>query len=562
MKQNKIIWLVFVLALGGLIFYFATAQQTSAKGGKEFGGVLRISSKNKELSLYPLADNTLEAQRLQQLIFEPLLKPAQNERGWRHCLAARITLNAKRNQVVIHLKKNIHFTDNPCFRFHSSELTAEDVAFSLSLACTQQDKIQQELVLPQLIVGGVQFFKKHQDPIKASVKGIRIIDKHTLKIELTGAYNHFLNLLTSPSLGILSKQAAKFYGNLLRKNPIGTGPFLLQNKTNNTYLFERNPSYWRRDKFGNQLPYLDRIELRCGVLGQVAHKRFLNNQLDLLFDLPVDDLREAFGTLNDAKRGKNPLHEVYIKNAAKVHFIQFNCKGPFQNLEVRKAFALVIDTKTICNDILKGEGQELNGQFIPNQNQYNNNLIFPDNRNVNERIAQAKLLLGKAGYDAQHPFPPIIFYVGAAKNTLAYKWSAAAAQMLQKALSIRVALKETKMPQQRTGKNHGEMWRSGWVGDYPGAESYLRLFYSGSQNPIVFKNPSVDANYLVSIGAKTNEKRLRAQMLCEKAILDQQALIPIYTEDFIVLNQLRVRGLRLETSGMLDFSELFIKEIK
>jgi peptide/nickel transport system substrate-binding protein len=134
--------------------------------------------------------------------------------------------------------------------------------------------------------------------------------------------------------------------------------------------------------------------------------------------------------------------------------------------------------------------------------------------------------------------------------------------MLQKALSIRVALKETKMPQQRTGKNHGEMWRSGWVGDYPGAESYLRLFYSGSQNPIVFKNPSVDANYLVSIGAKTNEKRLRAQMLCEKAIMDQQALIPIYTEDFIVLNQLRVRGLRLETSGMLDFSELFIKEIK
>jgi MarR-like DNA-binding transcriptional regulator SgrR of sgrS sRNA len=51
-------------------------------------------------------------------------------------------------------------------------------------------------------------------------------------------------------------------------------------------------------------------------------------------------------------------------------------------------------------------------------------------------------------------------------------------------------------------------------------------------------------------------------MLCEKAILDQQALIPIYTEDFIVLNQLRVRGLQLEAYGMLDFSALFIKELK
>ena len=563
MKQNKIIWLVFVLALGGLILYFATQKNVGAKGGKAYGGTLGISSKNKALSLYPLANNTLEAQRLQQLIFEPILKPAQNERGWRYCLASKVRLNAKRNQVIIRLKKNIHFTDNPCFRFHSAELTAEDVAFSLSLACSQQDNIQQELILPRLIVGGTKFFDKHQDPTKASVKGIRVLDKHTLKIELTGAYNHFLSLLTSPSLSILSKQAAKFYGRLLYKNPVGTGPFLLQNKLKNTYIFERNPSYWRHDKYGNQLPYLDRVELSCGTSGQLAQKLFLKNKLDLLFDLPLDDLREAFGTLNDAKQGKNPLHEVYIKNAAKVHFIHFNsCKSPFDQLAIRQAFALVIDTKTICNDILKGEGQELNGQFIPTQKQYKNNLLFSDNRTLAQKIAQAKLLLAQAGYDAQHPLPSIHFYVGAAKNTLAYKWAAAAAQQLQKALPVRIILKETKKTQQHAGKNIGEMWRSGWVGDYPGAESYLRLFYSAAQNPLVFDHIGVDAYYLASIQAQSNEKRLRAQMLCEKAIIDQQALIPIYTEDFIVLNQLRVRGFQLEASGMLDFSALFIKELK
>jgi peptide/nickel transport system substrate-binding protein len=563
MKQNKIIWLVFVLALGGLILYFATQKNVGAKGGKAYGGTLSISSKNKALSLYPLANNTLEAQRLQQLIFEPILKPAQNERGWRYCLASKVRLNTKRNQVIIRLKKNIHFTDNPCFRFHSSELTAEDVAFSLSLACSQQDNIQQELILPRLIVGGTKFFDKHQDPTKASVKGIHVLDKHTLKIELTGAYNHFLSLLTSPSLSILSKQAAKFYGRLLHKNPVGTGPFLLQNKIKNTYIFERNPSYWRHDKYGNQLPYLDRVELSCGTSGQLAQKLFLKNKLDLLFDLPLDDLREAFGTLNDAKQGKNPLHEVYIKNAAKVHFIHFNsCKSPFDQLAVRQAFALVIDTKTICNDILKGEGQELNGQFIPTQKQYKNNLLFSDNRTLTQKIAQAKLLLAQAGYDAQHPLPSIHFYVGASKNSLAYKWAAAAAQQLQKALPVRIILKETKKTQQHAGKNIGEMWRSGWVGDYPGAESYLRLFYSAAQNPLVFDHIGVDAYYLASIQAQSNEKRLRAQMLCEKAIIDQQALIPIYTEDFIVLNQLRVRGFQLEASGMLDFSALFFKELK
>ncbi|MCE2865710.1 MAG: hypothetical protein LW804_08920 [Cryomorphaceae bacterium] len=51
-------------------------------------------------------------------------------------------------------------------------------------------------------------------------------------------------------------------------------------------------------------------------------------------------------------------------------------------------------------------------------------------------------------------------------------------------------------------------------------------------------------------------------MRCELAILAQQALIPVYTEDFIVLNQLRLRGFELDASGMLDFGKLYMKELK
>lgn len=551
--------LAAVIALGQHFYH----SEPIARGKKQYGGVLRVSSKSKEVSLFPLANNTLEHQRVQQLIFEPLLKAAENERGWKYLLAAKIKTDTSSKKVLIQLKRNIHFADDPCFRFHSSELSAEDVAYSLSLACSNTTQIQQDFLLTRLIVGGEKFYTQHKDPITSTVSGIRVLDDFSLEIHLTGNYNHFLNVLSNPSLGILSKQAAKYYGVGLAQNPVGTGPFRLKSKTVNRMVFERNAAYWRHDKHGNQLPYLERIELTCGVSGQLAHQYFLNNKLDLLFDLPIDDLREAFGTLNDAKQGKNPLHEVYIKNAAKVHFIQFNSRvGPFRNVAVRKAFALAIDTKAICNDILKGEGQELNGQFIPTQKQYENNLLFSDNRTLTQKIAQAKLLLAQAGYDAQHPLPSIHFYVGAAKNTLAYKWAAAAAQQLQKALPVRIILKETKKTQQHAGKNIGEMWRSGWVGDYPGAESYLRLFYSAAQNPLVFDHIGVDAYYLASIQAQSNEKRLRAQMLCEKAIIDQQALIPIYTEDFIVLNQLHVRGLQLAGSGMLDFSELFIKELK
>lgn len=556
-----VIPLLVFLATFAIAAYFYNPEPV-AKGDKQYGGTLKISSKTNGLTFFPLADNTLEHLRIQALIFEPLLKPAQNKRGWRYCLASKISMSKSRKKVLIHLRKNIHFTDDPCFRFHSSELTAEDVAYSLSLACSQQASVQQDLILPELIVGGKAFYRRHSDPLKHIVKGLKIKDAYTLEIQLTGPFNHFLNMLSAPSLAIISKRAAKYYGDQILKNPIGTGPFQLIKAVQNRYIFARNPDYWRQDKYGNKLPFLNQIELTCGVSGHQAQQSFLINKLDILFDLPIDELQGAFGTLSDAKSGKNPLHEVYVKSAAKVHFIQFNCsQAPFNDLRVRSAFALAIDEQAICIDILKGEGRPLNNQFIPSQKTYQNVLLNPDKSTMRERIIRAKALLANSGYGVTKTLYPITFYVGAEKNTLAYKWSAAAARMLEDALNLQIILKTATSPNIKQAFKKPVMWRTGWVGDYPGAESYLRLFYSKAQPLTYFKNDSVDLLYLNSILARTASEKTHEQMRCENAILKLHPLIPIYTEDFIVLNQLRLRGLNLDESGMLDFSTLYIKDL-
>jgi len=557
--HKKFIGIGTFLLIGVLIGIFLYPKNRSAKGDKTYGGVLKISSKSDIITLFPLADNTLEHHRVQQLIFEPLLKPSKSNRGWKYCLATKITTDTTRKKLVIHLRKNIHFSDNACFLFRSSELSAEDVAFSLSLACSQQANIKQDLILAELILGGVEFYKAKLDPLKRKVRGIRIIDNYTLELTLTRAYNHFLNVLSSPSLGILSKQAAKYYGKNSSINPVGTGPFVLAQREGKRLSFERNDDYWRYDHYGNQLPYIDQVELTCGIQGQSAHQLFLNNQLDLLFDLPIDDLRGAFGTLTDAKSGKNPLHEVYIKSAAKVHFMQFNCTTPpFNQPAVRRAFTLAIDVNTICNEVLMGEGRQLNKQFIPTTSWNKNSLIKADNRSMAARIIEAKSLLIKGGYTDMRAFPPVTFYVGSKKNTLSYKWSKAVAQMLEKQLGVEILLKEQLAPFKMTAAS---MWRTGWVGDYPGSESYLRLFYSRAQNPIYFKNVLVDSLYLASVFAENLNDRNWSQKRCEKAIINLQALIPIYTEDFIVLQQLRVRNFKLDDSGLLDYANLYIKEL-
>lgn len=548
---------VVVAAIVVFIYYINLPQQ--AIGNANYGGTLNISIKSEQLTLFPLAAHTLDHHRIQQLVYEPLLQPTDTKKGWRYFLAKQIQVVDSGKKIIIQLRKNIHFSDNPCFRFHSSELSAEDVAFSLSLACSKNNMVTQDLILPEMIVGGMDFYGQKQDPLQSSLRGIRIIDNYTLEIALNGAYNHFLNVLSSPSLGILSKQAVKYYGNGIYSNPVGTGPFLFKKASKTNFTFTRNTNYWRQDRFGNRLPYLDEIHLKIGVPGQDAHQLFLIDQLDLLFDLPIEDLRGAFGTLYDAKRGKNPLHEIYIKPAAKVHYLQFNCtQPPFNNPKIRKAFALAIDANIICNSVLMGEGRALNNLFIPYLDQSKNPYLQPDHRPLSERIMEAKSILQKEGYPSMQSFPKINFYIGSKKNSVAYKWSEAIAQMLEHNLGVTIELSEKGSPLKM---KPASIWRTGWIGDYPGSESYLRLFYSRAQKEIYFKNRLVDSLYLASVFAPSLSKKLSAQQQCEKAIIDRQALLPVFTEDFIALYRIRVRNFELNESGLLDYAKVFVKEL-
>ncbi len=549
----------FVVVAAIVVFIYYVQLPRQAVGDAQYGGVLNISVKSERATIFPLADHTLDHHRIQQLVYEPLLQPTDTEKGWRYFLANKITSLSTGKKLRIQLRKNVHFSDDPCFRFHSSELSAEDVAFSLSLACSKKTSVKQDLILPEIIEGGLVFYEQNANPLESTVRGIRIIDNYTLEISLTGSYNHFLNVLSSPSLGILSKQAVQYYGKKIDANPVGTGPFLLYKADKKKYTFRRNTNYWRHDRFGNQLPYLEEIRLKINVPGEDAHALFLKGQLDLLFDLPIEDLQGAFGTLYDAKRGKNPLHEIYIKPAAKVHYLQFNCtQAPFDNPNIRKAFAMAIDATTICNNVLMGEGRALNNLLIPTTTQHKNPYLQPDIRSFSEKMNVAKALLRQEGYPSMASFPKIKFYTGSKKNTAAYKWSVAVARMLEQHLGITLELFE----QQQTLKMPpASICRVGWVGDYPGPESYLRLFYSAAQKQLYFKNKLVDSLYLASVFAGSTSEKVAAQHRCEKAIIDQQALIPIYTEDFIALYRIGVRNFNLNESGLLDYAKVFIKEL-
>jgi MarR-like DNA-binding transcriptional regulator SgrR of sgrS sRNA len=56
-------------------------------------------------------------------------------------------------------------------------------------------------------------------------------------------------------------------------------------------------------------------------------------------------------------------------------------------------------------------------------------------------------------------------------------------------------------------------------------------------------------------------QKIRYQQACEEIITNEHAILPIFSEDFFVLINLRVRGFEMNPSGIIDFSKIYLKPV-
>ncbi len=563
----KTSWFVLVLISLGLVlflyFNFWSSKKTPlAKGDKVYGGVFSFALPEPLSSVFPLETNSLSDLRVISQVFDPLAKQCDSKGTIRNYLADQIEIKNQGKTVFIRIKKGVLFHDDECFTGASRELTAEDVAFTLSFACSKSSLNQSSALLLGKIEGSDTFYKNGKNPLHHTVSGIKILGAHSLEIKLTKPYNHIIQLLSHPSLGILSKKASVFYGRRIANHPVGTGPFYLHSSNNHEVILMRNSDYWARDEHGNQLPFLEEIHINTNTNLSDVFTLFSQQKIDLLFDLPANQLELAFGTLSEAKKGKNLLHRVHIQKASKINYVDWNVsRPPFNNLLVRQAFELAIDKNRICNEVLRGDGQAINHGFIPTSSFYSN----PHIPKVEVNIPAAKTLFKKAGYSHPEDFPKTLFYVNAQAGSNADLWCRDFCKQLRNNLGIKIYVVNvsTRERDQKIKSGTAAIWRGGWVGDYPDAESYLRLFYHGPKdNEVKFQNRTFDQLYLQSTLTTSETEKKTLQRLCESIVSKDCAIIPVYSEDFFVMINLRVRGFEMNSSGIIDFATIYMKELK
>jgi len=134
-------------------------------------------------------------------------------------------------------------------------------------------------------------------------------------------------------------------------------PWLYTKKTENTAEFERNPYYFKVDKAGNQLPYIDKIistyvqDLEVANMKLIAGEVDFNREIATMSKMPIYKENEARGGY---KVYMLDLHTSSSDVFLNLTFKNDNWRKVVQDERFRKALNLAINHKEIIDTIYFG----------------------------------------------------------------------------------------------------------------------------------------------------------------------------------------------------------------
>jgi oligopeptide transport system substrate-binding protein len=281
---------------------------------------------------------------------------------------------------------------------------------------------------------------------------------------------------------------------------VGNGPFILKEwKHNDRFVYVPNPFY----RLGKpKLAKWTRVMIADGAVAFAAYR---SNDLDE-FAVASEDLRAING---DPELGKQVVDRV----AAITNYYGFNVtRAPFNDVNVRLAFAKGFDREAYTKDVLGGIGKSANNGFIPP------GIPGYDETDTVQKfdVAAAKQLLDKASPEAKAALTSVKFtYSSTARGKTRAEWIQ---QQWEKNLpGVKIALDPVD-PSAFSGLFKGgasgqspQVFTLGWVADFPDQQNWFTtVFISKSgvhSRRTGFNNAKFDQLVRAADGEKDPKKR-------------------------------------------------------
>ncbi len=386
--------------LAAVLAWAASARTSSAQSAEELlvsraeighqGGQLVVNQRAEPKTLNPITAVDSVSREVIRCTIADLIHINRDTQRTEPALAKAWTVSSDGRRYVLTLRRGLRFSDGHPF-------DADDVLFSFRVYLDEKVRSPQRDLL---IVGG--------QPI-----GVRKVDQYAVQFDLAEPYAAAERIFDS--VAILPRHLLEqLYteGRLAETWGLGTaaaqiaglGPFRFKEYVpGDRIVLERNPYYWKGDRAGNRLPYLDRLAFQFVASEDAQAMRFQTGEADIASRLNA----ETFSVLAKAEQTRS--YKLFdLGPGLDYSFLFFNLndldskalpetsrkQSWFRQVSFRQAVSAAIDREAIVRLVYRGRATPLWGHVPPGNKLWINRSIAQPGRS----LERARRLLQTAGF--------------------------------------------------------------------------------------------------------------------------------------------------------------------
>jgi ABC-type transport system substrate-binding protein len=419
-------------------------------------------------------------------------------------------------------------------RFHDgSPLEIEDILFTFRRAMTLQSPVSVDEVLRRLV----------DDEFRGGVRHPRIyaLDASTVRIVLRQPYPEFLKIVAMDQLQILPRRY--FPANRRKIEPpfVGTGPFVLKERTPERVVIRRNKSYFLRPAYIDQVQFTLIPDLKPAQKVEL----FRNGRLDVMEAVNIPHPEQIV-----------PLNHWIVKAELSTSFLVFNCsRPPTDNIFFRKAFIAAFDRQRFLSREFRGvkPTESILPPGMPGYQPISGRYRYNPNAAVvlleSSALAPDKL--------------PLLDVLMASDDPDVAACFRQAGTVLGVRMQLRHVADWTEFTRQMdNGEYH--VTQLVWTADTPIPEQFYQSLLSSksSQNVARFKDEKIDSLIFRMYSEQNLNEKLNIIKTIEARVSEQAPYMPVenYIMNFII--HPRVQHARMSPFGLLSLNtrDLWIKE--
>lgn len=392
------------------------------------------------------------------------------------------------------------------------------------------------------VIEGAEAYNSDKGP--ADGVKIKATDDKTLEVVLTKPAPWLLGMMSNPAFFPVHKATVEKNDKWASEAAtiVSNGPFKITEWKHDSELkMVKNDQYWDAASVK-----LDGVTFKMVNDTNTEYQLYQSGGLHIDGVIPADLSQKLFA---DGK--------VKVEDSAGTYFYRFNTKmPPFDNVNIRKAFQMAVDSQKIVDLVVKQKQKVADG-FV------SYGLKDPagdDFRKVGGKLvkfdaAEAKKLLEKGMAEAGYKTLPQVTLTYNT-NDLHQKIAEAAQAMFKENLGVDVKIesKEGKVLTAEQKKLQLQFSRSSWLPDFADPINFLDIFQTGNPNNRTgWSNAQYDKLIQDAYNEPDNAKRFKLLHEAEKILLDEAPIMPLYFYNSAYMQSDKLEGVVRHAYGYIDF---------